>query len=99
MPTKFVLAGVKYEHADTSRIWRLGVFAGSRTARSRRSSPKCHWSAAGPLRFTATRRHYNSEWVGVDWNDDNIQNFNCWMPAADVRRPADGEWHGNYVAR
>lgn len=43
--------------------------------------------------------HYNRDWVCVEWNDENIQHFSCWVPATSVRRPDPGEWHGNYVAR
>ena len=41
---------------------------------------------------------YSREWVDVVWTDDNFQHFDCWVPAADVRRPTEGEWHGRYVA-
>jgi hypothetical protein len=42
---------------------------------------------------------YTQEWVTVDWNDDNYQHFNAWIPATNVRRPLEGEWQGRYVAR
>ena len=53
----------------------------------------------GTLEVHGYAVHYNRDWVCVDWNDENIQHFSCWVPANHVRRPGHGEWHGRYVAR
>lgn len=41
--------------------------------------------------------HYNQDWVSVAWTDEVFSHHSCWIPTADVRRPAEGEWHGRYV--
>lgn len=43
--------------------------------------------------------HWTKDWVVVVWSDDNIRHCSCWIPAHDVRRPAEEEWHGHYVSR
>jgi hypothetical protein len=40
---------------------------------------------------------YSREWMDVVWTDDRSQRLGCSVPAADVPRPAEGEWHGHYV--
>ncbi|MFC9353298.1 hypothetical protein [Arthrobacter sp. NPDC057013] len=43
--------------------------------------------------------HWRKEEVAVGWTDDDAQLFHAWIPAAKVRRPSAGEWHGNFVSR
>jgi hypothetical protein len=43
--------------------------------------------------------HWTKDEVSVGWTDDDVQLFHAWIPAAKVRRPSAGEWHGNFVSR
>lgn len=54
-------------------------------------------ASGGTVEVHGYATHYTQEWVAVVWNDDNVQHFDCWTPAADVRRPAEGEWNGRFV--
>lgn len=93
-----MLDGTEYEHANPTPELAAG------SVRRFVSGTEPHIIAQVPLAGGGTvevhgyATHYTREWVAVVWNDDNIQNFDCWVPAADVRRPAEGEWRGRYVA-
>lgn len=43
--------------------------------------------------------HWTQDDVDVAWTDDRGSQYTCWVPADKVRRPSDGEWHGNYLPR
>lgn len=96
--TKFMLDAAEYEHADPLPDHPPG----SVTRFEHRTEP--HVIAQVPLAGGGTvevhgyATFYSREWVDVVWTDDNFQHFDCWVPAADVRRPAEGAWHGRYVA-
>lgn len=97
--TRFLQGGTTYEHADL----QPDMLAGSVRRFTYGTEP--HVIAQVPLAGGGTvevhgyAAHYSSDWVIVEWNDDNVQHFSCWVPAADVRRPREGEWHGRFVAR
>lgn len=54
-------------------------------------------AGGGTVEVHGYATHYNQDWVNLTWNDDNFHQFDSWVPAADVRRPAESEWHGRYV--
>lgn len=41
--------------------------------------------------------HYGQEWVSIAWTDDRFMHLRCWVSAAGVRRPTEGEWRGRHV--
>lgn len=96
--TKFTLDGTTYEHANP----RPELAAGSVRRFPAGTEPEViaqvPLAGGGTVEVHGYATHYNREWVTVVWNDDNIQHLDCWAPAADVRRPGEGEWHGRYVA-
>lgn len=95
--TKFLLGGITYEHAELEPE----LAAGSVSRFDRGTEPEViaqvPLCGGRTLEVHGYATHYPQEWVTVAWNDDNIQRFNCCTPAADVRRPAEGEWQGRYV--
>ena len=97
--TRFLQGGETYEMADP----RPELAAGSVRRFTYGTEPKViaqvPLKGGGAVEVHGYATHYNQEWVSVQWNDDNIQNFDSWVPAADVRRPTEGEWRGNFVAR
>lgn len=97
MPTKFVLDGTEYEHADPKPEHE----AGSVTRFEHRTEPKViaqvPLTGGGTVEVHAYATFYSSDWVDIVWTDDKSQHLNCWVPAADVRRPAADEWRGRYV--
>lgn len=96
-PTKFVQDGTQYQHADPQPEHGTG----SVTRFEPRTEP--HVIAQVPLAGGGTvevhgyATFYSKEWVCVVWTDENYQHFDCWVLAADVLRPGEGEWHGRYV--
>ncbi|WP_461856356.1 hypothetical protein [Arthrobacter sp. C152] len=97
MPTRFVQDGTEYEHADPrpelpAKGVRRFVYGGE---------PKI--IAQVPLKAGDTvevhgyATHYNQDWVSVAWTDEVFSHLSCWVRAADVRRPAEGEWRGRFV--
>ncbi|QDG88882.1 hypothetical protein [Pseudarthrobacter sp. NIBRBAC000502770] len=94
---KFVLDGAEYEHADP----RPELAPGSVRRFVYGGEPKV--IAQVPLKSGGTAEvhgyatHYNQEWVNVVWTDDVFSHCSCWVPSADIRRPAEGEWRGRFV--
>jgi hypothetical protein len=96
--TKFTLDGTTYEHANPHPELAAGSVRRFELGAEPEVIAQVHLVAGGTVEVHGYATHYNQEWVSVVWNDDNIQHFDCWVPAADVRRPGEGEWHGRYVA-
>lgn len=97
--TKFLQGGTTYEMADPEPPLVPGSVSRFTWGTEPQVIAQVPLAGGGTVEVHGYATHYTQEWVSVQWNDDNIQNANCWVPAADVRRPAEGEWHGNYVAR
>ncbi|WP_457948336.1 hypothetical protein ACTAQI_20410 [Pseudarthrobacter sp. alpha12b] len=95
--TKFVQAGAEYEHADP----RPELAPGSVRRFVYGGEPKIiaqvPLKAGGTIEVHGYATHYTQEWVSLVWTDDVFSHCTCWVPAADVRRPAEGEWKGRYV--
>ena len=95
--TKFVLDGAEYEHADPrpeitpGRVRRF-VYGGEPKVIA-----KVPLAAGGTVEVHGYATHYTQEWVSLAWTDDVFSHCTCWVPAADVRRPGEGEWQGRYV--
>lgn len=97
MRTKFVQDGIQYEHADTKPDLVPGSVRRFTYGAEPQIIARVPLKGGGIIEIHGYGGHYNSDWATVDWND-NVHHFTCWVPAADVRRAAEGEWHGNYVA-
>lgn len=96
-PTKFTLDGTEYEHADPQpEVDVTGV-----TRFEHRAEPEViaqvPLAGGGTLEVHGYATFYSQGWVDIVWTDDNSNHMGCWVPAADVRRPAEGEWRGRYV--
>lgn len=96
--TKFLLDGTLYEHANPEPPLVAGSVRRFTTGSEPEVIAQVPLAGGGTVEVHGYATHYNREWVAVVWNDDNIQGFDCWTPAADVRRPGEGEWQGRYVA-
>jgi hypothetical protein len=96
-PTKFVLDGAEYEYADLAPELEVGRV----TRFEHRTEPEVIAQVplvgGGKVEVHCYATFYTQDWVNVVWTDDRHQHFGCWVPAADVRRPTEGEWHGWYV--
>lgn len=96
-PTRFVLDGIEYEHADP----QPDVDVGRVTRFEHRTEPEViaqvPLADGGTVEVHGYATFYTHDWVDLVWTDDKQQHLNCWVPAADVRRPAPGEWKGRYV--
>lgn len=97
--TKFLQGGQTFEIADLTPELAPGSVRRFTWGDEPQVIAQVPLASGGTLEVHGYATHYTKDWVSVQWNDDRIQNVNCWVPAADVRRPAEGEWHGNYVAR
>jgi hypothetical protein len=95
--TKFVLDGMTYEHANTEPELAAGSVRRFELGTEPQVIAQVPLAGGGTVEVHGYATHYNQDWVSVVWNDDNFQHFDCWTPAADVRRPMGGEWRGRYV--
>lgn len=43
--------------------------------------------------------HWTTDEVVVTWSDDDLRHFSVWVPAGNVRRTPEDEWHGHFVSR
>ncbi|TLM87194.1 hypothetical protein [Pseudarthrobacter sp. NamE5] len=96
-PTKFVLDGAEYEHADPHPEHE----SGSVTRFESRTEPEVialvPLVGGGTVEVHGYATFYSKDWVDVVWTDEGAQHMSCWVPAPDVRRPDEGEWRGRYV--
>ena len=97
--TRFAQGGTTYEHADPQPDMPAGTVHRSTYGTEPHVIAQVPLAGGGTVEIHGYAAHYSKDWVSVEWNDDNIRQFVCWVPAADVRRPAEGEWSGRYVAR
>jgi hypothetical protein len=97
--TKFLLGGIAYEHADPAPELAAGSTERFTYGEEAKVIAKVPLVGGGTLEIHGYATFYTREWVTVEWLDDNFRHFNCWTPAADVRRPDEGEWQGRYVPR
>jgi hypothetical protein len=95
--TKFKLEGSTYDHAAPEPELAAGSVRRFELGAEPHVIAQVPLADGGTVEVHGYATHYNQEWVAVVWNDDNIQHFDCWVLAADVRRPGEGEWHGKYV--
>ncbi|ALV43102.1 hypothetical protein AU252_19680 [Pseudarthrobacter sulfonivorans] len=96
--TKFTLDGTAYEHANPTPQLVAGSVRRFPSGTEPRVIAQVPLAGGGTVEVHGYATHYTQEWVSIEWNDDNIQHFACWVPAADVRRPGEDEWRGRYVA-
>lgn len=97
--TKFLQGGTTYEHADPHPDFASGSVRRFTYGTEPKVIAQVPLADGGTAEVHGYAAHYNNDWVSVEWNDDNIKHFSCWVHAADVRRPTEGEWRGHYVAR
>lgn len=95
--TQFALAGAGYEHADLQPPLPAESVRRFTLGNEPHVIAQVPLAGGGTVEVHGYATHYNQEWVTVVWNDDNFQQFNCWVPAADVQRAAEDEWRGRYV--
>ncbi|TQJ60463.1 hypothetical protein FBY30_2731 [Arthrobacter sp. SLBN-83] len=95
--TKFVQDGAEYEHADPRPEMPLGTVRRFVYGGEPEVIAQVPLAGGGTVEVHGYATHYTQEWVSVAWTDETFQYLNCWVPAAGVRRPGDGEWHGRYV--
>jgi hypothetical protein len=95
--TRFTLARATYEHADPEPSLPEGSVRRFTLGAEPQVIAQVPLAGGGTVEVHGYATHYNQDWVSVTWNDDNVHQFDCWVPAADVRRPAEGEWRGHYV--
>lgn len=93
-----MLDGTAYEHANPEPVLAAGSVRRFQPGTEPMVIAQVPLAGGGSVEVHGYATHYNREWVTVVWNDDNIQHFDCWVPAADVRRPGEDEWRGRYVA-
>lgn len=95
--TKFRLDGTIYEHAATEPA----VAAGSVSRFEHGTEPEViaqvPLAGGGTIEVHGYATHYNQEWVTVALERRQHPAPRLLVPAADVRRPAEGEWRGRYV--
>lgn len=96
---KFLLAGTTHEHANPAPEMAAGSVNRFTYGEEPKVIAQVPLAGGGTAEIHGYATFYTQDWVTVEWTDDNFQHFNCWTPAADVRRPADGEWHGKFVSR
>ena len=96
---RFVQGGVEYEHADPQPEMAPGSVRRFTYGTEPHVIAQVPLAGGGTVEVHGYAAHYSREWVSVEWNDDDIHQFSCWVPAADVRRPGEGEWRGRYMAR
>jgi hypothetical protein len=96
--TKFTLDGVTYEHANPHPELAAGSVRRFVAGAEPEVIAQVPLAGGGTVEVHGYATHYNRDWVTVVWNDDHVQHYDCWTPAADVRRPSEGEWRGWYVA-
>jgi hypothetical protein len=96
--TRFTLAGTEYEHANTEPQLAAGSVRRFELGTEQQVIAAVPLADGGTCEVHGYATHYNQDWVTVVWTDDNFHHVGCWIPAADVRRPAAGEWHGRYVS-
>ncbi|WP_461172259.1 hypothetical protein M1D93_14845 [Arthrobacter sp. Z1-9] len=96
-PTKFTLDGMEYEHADPQPEVNITDV----TRFEHRTEPyviaQVPLAGGGTVEVHGYATFYSQDWVDIVWTDDNSNHMGCWVPAADVGRPAEGEWRGRYV--
>lgn len=95
--TRFTLVGTTYKHANPEPELPAGSVSRFEHGTEPQVIAQVPLAGGGTVEVHGYATHYTREWVAVVWNDDNIQHFDCWTPAADVRRSAEGEWRGRYV--
>ena len=94
---RFVLDGAEYEHAAPrpeiapGRVRRF-VYGGEPKVIA-----KVPLAGGGTVEVHGYATHYTQDWVSLAWTDDVFSHCTCWVPATDVRRPAEGEWRGRFV--
>lgn len=97
--TKFVQDGAEYEHADP----RPELAPGSVRRFVYGGEPKIiaqvPLAGGGTVEVHGYAEHWTKDEVVVVWRDDKFQHCSAWTPVEKVRRPDEGEWHGNYVSR
>ena len=97
MPTLFVQDGTEYEHADP----RPKLASGSVRRFVYGGEPKIiaqvPLQGGGTVEVHGYATHYSQDWVSVAWADEVYSHRTCWVPATEVRRPAEGEWRGRFV--
>ena len=96
-PTRFTLDGVEYEHADPQPEVRVGHVSRFEHRTEPEVIAQIPLAGGGTVEVHVYATFYDRDWVNVVWTDDNFQHLSCWVPAAGVRRPAEGEWRGRYV--
>ena len=95
--TKFVQGGAEYEHADPQPALAPGSVRRFVYGQELHVIAQVPLKAGGTVEVHGYATHYNQDWVTVVWTDEVFSHCACWVPAADVRRPGEGEWHGRYV--
>ncbi|MEV4991192.1 hypothetical protein [Pseudarthrobacter sp. LMD1-1-1.1] len=95
--TKFVQDGAEYEHADLRPELAPGIVRRFVYGGEPKVIAQVPLKAGGGVEVHGYATHYTQDWVSLEWTDDVFAHCTCWVPATDVRRPAEGEWHGRYV--
>jgi hypothetical protein len=95
---RFQLDGTVYERGNVDPPLAAGSVRRFTTGEEPKVIARVPLAGGGTVEVHGYATHYTREWVIVVWNDDNFHQFDCWTPAADVRRPGEGEWRGRYVA-
>ena len=95
--TKFVHHGGEYEHANPRPELAPGSVRRFVYGGEPEIIAQVPLAGGGTLEVHGYATHYNQDWVTIEWIDDVFTHCGCWVPAKDVKRPAEGEWHGRYV--
>ncbi|GAA3399434.1 hypothetical protein GCM10011577_01100 [Pseudarthrobacter polychromogenes] len=95
---KFQLDGTAYEHADPEPPLPAESVRRFKAGEEPKVIAQVPLAGGGAVEVHGYATHYTRDWVSMVWNDDEFHQFDCWTPAADVRRPGEGEWRGWFVA-
>ncbi|WP_285240042.1 hypothetical protein [Pseudarthrobacter sp. MEB009] len=96
-PESFVQDGQVYVHARHKPELTPGSVRRFVYGKEPKVIAKVPVKGGSTVEVHAYAEHYNREWVSIAWHDDGIVHQGCWVPAGDVRRPAEGEWRGRYL--
>ena len=95
--TKFLLDGKAYEHADPQPELPEGSVRRFVYGSEPKVIAQVSLAGGGTVEVHGYAAHYNQEWVNVVWTDDASDHLTCWVLAAGIRRPTEGEWRGRFV--